>query len=170
MGYSMPVAIGTAFANKNKNIYSINGDGGFHMSVQSLMLISQYNLPIKVIVMNNSALGMITQFQDLYFDGRLSGTSSKGGYVVPNIKDLTAAYGMTYFLIIENDLNNKTLMDSIFASRNCIVEYKTEGLTTVSPKLEYNKPIEMPIPLLNEEEHKANMFIEIKKDTSKKNS
>ncbi len=152
MGFSLPAAVGTAFANPDKEIFSINGDGGFHMSTQSLMLISQYNLPIKVIVINNSALGMITQFQHLYFDGRMSGTTIKGGYVVPNIKNISAAYGLEYFKISEDDLKNKILMDSIFSTRNCIIEYLTEGLTTVSPKLEYNKPIEMPIPLLSEEE------------------
>lgn len=158
MGFSLPAAVGIAFGNIDKNIYSINGDGGFHISTQSLMLISQYNLPIKVIVLNNSVLGMITQFQELYFGGRLSGTSFKGGYVVPNIKDISAAYGLTYFRITESDLTNKVLMSKIFSSRNCIIEYKTDGLTTVSPKLEYNKPIEMPIPLLPEDEHNDNML------------
>jgi len=159
MGFSMPVAIGISFADKDKTIYSINGDGGFHISIQSLMLISQYNLPIKVIVINNNALGMITQFQELYFEGRMSGTTGVGGYVVPNIVDLAAAYGLSYYLINVDDLENKVLMDSIFSSRNCIIEYRTNGLTTVSPKLEYNKPIQMPIPLLPEEEQNANMLI-----------
>ncbi len=159
MGFSMPVAIGTAFANVDKSIYSINGDGGFHMSTQSLMLISQYNLPIKVIVMNNSALGMITQFQNLYFGGRMSGTTGGGGYVVPRIKELAAAYGLVYYCVNEQDLNNSTLLDEIFSNRNCIIEYITTGLTTVSPKLEYNKPINMPIPLLPEVEQEENMKI-----------
>ena len=102
---------------------------------------------------------MITQFQHLYFDGRLSGTTIKGGYLVPKIKDLAAAYELTYYCINENDLMNIALMNKIFSSRNCILEYKTKGLTTVSPKLEYNKPIDEPIPLLPEEEQIANMLI-----------
>jgi len=163
MGFSIPAAVGTSFANPDKTIFSINGDGGFHISTQSLMLISQYNLPVKVIVINNNALGMITQFQHLYFDSRMSGTTIKGGYVVPNIKDISAAYGLTYYGIKENDLSNEALMTEIFTSRNCIVEYLTEGITTVSPKLEYNKPIEMPIPLLPAAEHVANMFVADKK-------
>ena len=106
---------------------------------------------------------MITQFQQLYFGGRLSGTTYKGGYVVPNIKDISAAYGLTYYRLTETDLIHEELMNEIFTSRNCIVEYITGGLTSVSPKLEYNKPIEMPIPLLPEEEHDANMYFEKKK-------
>ncbi len=159
MGFSLPASVGTSFANPKKTIFSINGDGGFHISTQSLMLISQYNLPIKVIVINNQALGMITQFQQLYFDGRLSGTSYSGGYVVPNIKDIAAAYGLPYYAIEESDLVNETLMQEIFSLNNCIVEYITSGLTTVSPKLEYNKPIHTPIPLLPEDEQNANMLI-----------
>lgn len=159
MGFSLPASVGTSFANPNKTIFSINGDGGFHMATQSLMLISQYKLPIKVIVINNQALGMITQFQQLYFNGRLSGTSVNGGYVVPSIKDIAAAYGLSYFKIQELDLVNELLMNEIFSNNNCVVEYVTEGLTTVSPKLEYNKPIEMPIPLLPEDEQNANMLI-----------
>jgi acetolactate synthase-1/2/3 large subunit len=158
MGFSIPVAIGTSFANPKKNIFSINGDGGFHMSVQSLMLISQYNLPIKIIVLNNSALGMITQFQKLYFDGRMSGTTGVGGYVVPNIKDMASSYGLPYYCLKLDDLDNKDLMDKIFSYRNYIIEYKTIGLTTVSPKLEYNKPIQTPIPLLPEDEQNDNML------------
>jgi len=159
MGFSLPAAVGTAFANQDKEIYSINGDGGFHMSTQSLMLISQYDLPIKVIVINNSSLGMITQFQHLYFDGRMPGTTIKSGYLVPNIRDISAAYGLVYFKVIESELRNKILMDNIFSYRNCIIEYLMEGFTTVSPKLEYNKPIEMPLPLLSEEEQNENMQI-----------
>ena len=162
MGFSMPAAIGTAFANMNKTIYSINGDGGFHISIQSLMLISQYNLPIKVFVMNNNALGMITQFQESYFEGRMSGTTGIGGYVVPTIKHIADAYKLSYYLIEENDLKNENLMNEIFSLRNCIIEYKTKGLTTVSPKLEYNQPIQKPYPFLSDEEQKGNMLNEIR--------
>lgn len=152
MGFSLPVSIGISFANPVKNIYSINGDGGFHMAIQSIMLISQYNLPIKVIVMNNKSLGMITQFQHLYFDDRMSGTTIQGGYRVPDIKSLSVAYDLPYFCISEKDLSNHDLMTQIFSLRNAIVEYVIEGLTTVSPKLEYNKPIDKPTPLLLENE------------------
>lgn len=153
MGFSLPVSIGLSFANPVDTIYSINGDGGFHMAVQSLMLISQYNLPIKVIVMNNRSLGMITQFQQLYFGGRMSGTTPQGGYLVPDIRHLAASYGLPYFLISEKELQDRTLLKAIFSSRNAIIEYTISGLTTVSPKLEYNKPIDQPTPQLPEEEY-----------------
>lgn len=160
MGFSLPVAIGCSFANPNKKVFSINGDGGFHMAIQSLMLISQYNLPIKVIILNNASLGMITQFQHLYFDDRMCGTTLNGGYRVPDIKSLSTAYGLPYFRLTVDRLDDPDLREEMQAAHNCIIECVVEGLTSVSPKLEYDKPISKPLPLLPEEEYKENMLSE----------
>lgn len=157
MGYSLPAAIGMAFAHPDKTIYAICGDGGFHMSVQSLMLISQYHLNIKVIVMNNSALGMITEFQHLYFNDRMAGTTAEGGYLVPNIQLMAESYGMKYGLVTEADLQDDEKVKQTISASN-LIEVRIDGLTTVSPKLEYNKPIESPIPLLDEDEMKEALF------------
>lgn len=159
MGFSIPAAIGFAFENPHRKIYSINGDGGFHISTQSLMLISQYNLPIKVFVLNNSSLGMITQFQELYFNNLKAATVEKGGYLVPGIKHIAAAYSIPYFRLTEYDLNDSDLIEEIMALRNCIVEYVIDGVTKVSPKLEYNKSIENPSPELPNDELLGNMLI-----------
>ncbi len=152
MGYSLPSSIGISFADPFKDIISINGDGGFHIAIQSLMLISQYDLPIKVIVMNNQALGMITQFQHLYFDGKMSATISNEGYLVPKIKDIANAYNLKYYKIKESDLENSELIREIFDNRNCIIEYFIDGLTTVCPKLEFNQAIYNPSPQISIEE------------------
>lgn len=149
MGFSMPVAIGMAFANPKKRIYCINGDGGFHMALQSLLVISQYNLNIKVIVMNNESLGMITQFQHLYFNDNMAGTTAKGGYLVPNIGDVAHSVGFSYYQMDENNMDKSILSSDGYA----LIDYQIDGLTIVSPKLEYNKPIDMPLPLLCEEEY-----------------
>ena len=150
MGYSLPASVGAAFANPSQNIFSINGDGGFHMALQSLMLISQYNLPIKVIVLNNNALGMITQFQELYFDKRTVGTTAEGGYLVPEIQKISEAYNLKYFKITKENIDDKKYMDEVFSVRNGIIEFLIEGETKVFPKLEYNQPINRTSPLLKE--------------------
>lgn len=155
MGYSLPAAIGVAFANPHKTIYALCGDGGFHMSLQSLMVISQYHLPIKVIVLNNSTLGMITQFQHLYFNDLMAGTTADGGYLVPDIKALACSYGLKYDVLTGNSSLEE--VKRVIADSN-LIECKIAGLTTVCPKLEYNKPIESPIPLLSEEEMKSIKF------------
>ena len=79
MGFSLPISAGIAMASPEKRVISINGDGGFHMASQSLMLISQYNLPVITFIVNNESLGMITQFQSLYFNGRMNATTNGGG-------------------------------------------------------------------------------------------
>lgn len=148
MGFSLPVAIGIAFANPCKTIYCLNGDGGFHMAIQSLLVISQYQLNIKVIVLNNESLGMITQFQHLYFADRMFGTTHNGGYLNPDLASLSKAYGLDY-VELEND---KADYSTLKRQGPIIVNCKISGLTTVSPKLEYNKPINMPSPQLSEGE------------------
>lgn len=144
MGFSLPVAIGVAFANPSKEIYCLNGDGGFHMAIQSMLLISQYNLNIKVIVLNNASLGMITQFQHLYFDERMAGTTAKGGYLIPDMSAIAKAYGFIYQMLTSDKLYK--LKDVLNVDKPVLVDYQIEGLTTVSPKLEYNKPIYRPTP------------------------
>lgn len=151
MGFSMPVAIGMAFANPSKRIYCINGDGGFHMAVQSLLVISQYNLNIKVVVMNNESLGMITQFQHLYFNDNMAATTAKGGYLVPSIEAIANSVGFPYYQMNEYSIDKETLSKEGFA----LIDYHIYGLTTVSPKLEYNKPIDKPLPLLSDEEYET---------------
>ncbi len=153
MGYSIPFAIGLSFGDKNKRIFSIMGDGGFHISTQGLMVISRYNLPIKIIVINNKSLGMITQFQSLYFHSNMVGTTEKGGYFVPDIEAIAKAYSLKYYKLREEDLSNFEIFGEIFGdNRTCVVEYLTDGLTMVSPKLEYDSPIYNPTPKLGEKE------------------
>lgn len=160
MGFSLPVAIGIAFADSKKTIYCINGDGGFHMAVQSLMLISQYKLNIEVIVMNNEALGMITQFQHLYFDNRLAATVPTGGYMAPDVEALARAYHVDFYRLTAFDLNAAiNPLSSLPAGKPCVIEFVIHGLTTVSPKLEFNKPISELTPQLEEKEYNDAMDI-----------
>ena len=151
MGYSMPVAIGLNFTDVRHRTYCLCGDGGFHMSLQALGVIAQYHLPIKVIIMNNVSLGMITQFQHLYFKDNMVGTTKEGGYVVPSFKEMVKAYGIQYARMTKEDLNDSLRFRKIIEGAN-VIEYFIEGLTTVSPKLEYNQPIENPIPFLPDDE------------------
>lgn len=146
MGFSLPISAGITMANPKRRAISINGDGGFHMASQTLMLISQYNLPVIAFIVNNESLGMITQFQTLYFEKRMNATTEKGGYKTPDFQRLAEAYGLKYYRIDEESLQDKSVMYKIFNERNCVVDFWTNGLTTISPKLEYNKPIYKPTP------------------------
>ena len=160
MGYAIPIAVGASFSDKsNKSIWAIVGDGGLHISTQSLMLISQYKLPIKVIVLNNHALGMIAQFQDLYFDERKVATTKEGGYLVPDIKSLAKSYNLKYYRLDKNNINDlEKIMKSVEA---CLVEVVIDEKTVVCPKLEVNTPIEDLNPKLDKKELQEMMLIKL---------
>ena len=152
MGFAMPAAIGIAFANPKKTIYCVTGDGGFHMAIQSMLTIAQYTLNIKLVVINNATLGMITQFQHLYFNDRMYGTTKAGGFINPDLKTMAKAYGLSYSEYTSDSLNVFKTTDGPE-----MINYVVRGLTTVSPKLEYNKPIDKPSPQLPDEEYQSVM-------------
>ena len=129
MGFSLPISAGIAMANQNRRVISISGDGGFHMASQSLMLISQYNLPVIAVILNNQSLGMITQFQSLYFEGRMNATTQEGGYCTPDFMKMSEAYGLKYYRIDGAMLEDKELMSDIFSNKNCVVEFITDSGT-----------------------------------------
>ncbi len=74
MGYSLPAAIGVQIGNPNRKVISINGDGGFQMNIQELITAVYYKLPIKIIIINNSYLGMVRQWQELFHKEKYSFT------------------------------------------------------------------------------------------------
>ena len=90
MGFGLPAAIGAQFAHPDKLVISLVGDGGFQMSIPELSTIASYGLPIKIIVMNNGYLGMVRQWQTLFYNNRLSAVTLD---CFPDAEKLAAAYG-----------------------------------------------------------------------------
>jgi acetolactate synthase-1/2/3 large subunit len=165
MGFSLPTAIGAAFAtNMARPIFAIVGDGGLHMSMQSLLLISQYHLPVKIILLNNRSLGMITQFQDLYFDKRKSGTTKDSGYLVPEFSAVARACGLPYAHFADDDFDVGDVLGNLIAAHGPgLIEFDVGEDTVVYPKLEMNMPIEDIDPKLSSEELRAAMIIDVLK-------
>jgi len=90
MGFGLPAAIGAQMARPDKLVFSIVGDGGFQMSIPELATIVNHALPIKIVVMNNGYLGMVRQWQTLFYNNRLSEVELSG---FPDAEKLAAAYG-----------------------------------------------------------------------------
>jgi acetolactate synthase-1/2/3 large subunit len=90
MGFGLPAAIGAQFARPDKLVFSIVGDGGFQMSIPELATIANHGLPIKIIVVNNGYLGMVRQWQELFYNNRLSQVEIVG---FPDAEKLAGAYG-----------------------------------------------------------------------------
>ena len=70
MGFSLPAAFGAKIANPDKQVIAVMGDGGFQMNLQELATVVQENVALKVMVLNNSFLGMVRQWQEMFFDRR----------------------------------------------------------------------------------------------------
>jgi len=90
MGFALPAAMGAKLGEVNKEVIAVIGDGGFQMTVQELGTIMQYNIPVKIVLLNNNFLGMVRQWQQLFFDKRYSFTEMKN----PNFVALTEAYNI----------------------------------------------------------------------------
>lgn len=157
MGFALPAAIGASIGTK-KRVVVIAGDGGIQMNIQELEVIKRRNLPIKIFVLNNKNLGMVRQFQELYFDKRYLGTVDD--YSVPDLVSISKAYAIDAKTITDIDNIDKEL-ELIFSNNkpeliNIILP--TEE-TTVEPKLIVNKPIEDMHPFIDKVELEQLMII-----------
>jgi acetolactate synthase-1/2/3 large subunit len=90
MGFGVPAAMGVAFTYPGRPVVAIVGDGGFQMTIQELGTIAQYNLPVKVILLNNQFLGMVRQWQELFFESRYAST----GLTNPDFTKIAEGFGV----------------------------------------------------------------------------
>lgn len=88
MGYALPAAMGAAVAVPNQRVLAVIGDGGFQMTLQELGTIAQWKLPVKIVILNNNFLGMVRQWQQLFFDKRYSSVEMEN----PDFLKLAEAY------------------------------------------------------------------------------
>ena len=126
MGFSLPAAIGVYYGSK-KPVVCFNGDGGIQMNLQELQFIKREQLPIKVIVINNNALGMIRGFQEANFDRNYSQTIEGKGYMAPDFEKIATAFDLTY-IKIENisELNCELLADNTCILMEVLIPVETE--------------------------------------------
>ncbi|WP_334072094.1 MULTISPECIES: thiamine pyrophosphate-binding protein [Paenibacillus] len=155
MGFALPAAIGAALADK-REVLVIAGDGGIQLNIQELDTITRLNLPVKIVVLNNSSLGMVRQFQDLYMDGRQQSTVNKN----PSFIDIARAYGIpSYRVDSKEDL---TVIDDFLSIQGpSFLEVILKKNTEVHPKLVVNRPIEDMFPYLERDELKKLMQIDL---------
>ena len=159
MGFALPAAIGAAFAEPNRQIIVIVGDGGFQINIQELQTIVRNNLNIKMVILNNQSLGMVRQFQEIYFNGRTEGTLV--GYNNPDFIKIADAYGIVGFrLQMHKDIEGK-LNQFLAQPTYSILEVSLSSDTCVEPKLIVNDPIEDQDPKLSRNELREMMFIKL---------
>jgi acetolactate synthase-1/2/3 large subunit len=91
MGFGFPAAIGARFANPGQKVWAVVGDGGFQMTLSELATAQIHRLPVKCLVVNNNYLGMVRQWQEMFFENRYSGVDLEGN---PDFVKLAQAYGV----------------------------------------------------------------------------
>ncbi len=123
MGFGLPSAIGAQIAKPQEKVVCVVGDGGFQMTFQELMMVKQYQLPLKVLLINNSYLGMVRQWQEMFNDGRYSFVDLS---LSPDFSKIAQAYGIAFArLETKADLDDK--LGQLIESKDpviieCIVE------------------------------------------------
>ena len=90
MGFGLPAAVGAQLGKPERTVVTFIGDGGFQMTLQELGTIAQENIPVKIVILNNHFLGMVRQWQELFFEKRYSFTEIKS----PDFVALANAYGI----------------------------------------------------------------------------
>lgn len=147
MGYSLPSAIGAYYGCGKKPVVCFTGDGGLQMHIQELQYLAREQLPVTIFVLNNSSLGMIRHFQEMYFDGRFFQTKPEGGYSSPSFDQIAKAYGIPGYSLHSEDLSD---LDKFLPIEGpVLIEIRMEQDTYVFPKLEFGKPNQDQEPLLD---------------------
>jgi acetolactate synthase I/II/III large subunit len=118
MGFALPAALGAKLAMPHKEVIAVIGDGGYQMTVQELGTIMQYKIPVKILVLNNSFLGMVRQWQQLFHDKRYSFTEMQN----PNFVKLAEAYSIPANKVSDRDKLKNALQEMIDAKTPYFLE------------------------------------------------
>ncbi|HWR68701.1 MAG TPA: biosynthetic-type acetolactate synthase large subunit, partial [Desulfomonilia bacterium] len=138
MGYGFPAAIGAQVAFPERTVIDIAGDGSIQMNIQELATVVQYNLPVKVMIINNGFLGMVRQWQSLFYKGRYSHTSMA---VSPDFVKLAEAYGASG-LRVENPADVEDAIRQALAIKGPVfVDFRVEPEEDVYPMVPAGAPI-----------------------------
>lgn len=129
MGFGFPAAVGAAVANPDKQVICIAGDGSIQMNIQELGTISAYNIPVKVVILNNHYLGMVRQWQELFYDRRYSATPMKN----PDFIKVAGAYGVAGRMIDKQEDVESALKEMLDHKGAYFLEVRIEPEENVYP-------------------------------------
>jgi len=129
MGYGFPASIGAKIANPGKEVILIAGDGSIQMNIQELATLSTYNLNVKIIILNNGYLGMVRQWQELFYDRRYAGTPLKN----PDFVKVAEGYGIDGIRVEKiSDVEN-SVKKILLAKKSIVADFRIEPEENVFP-------------------------------------
>ncbi len=129
MGCALPMATGVKLARPDERVWAIMGDGGFQMNMQELGVIMEYGVDIKILLFNNGYLGMVRQWQTLFYDGRYAGTPLKN----PDFGAIAGAYGIPYRRVTEKEQVADAIKEAAEHKGAIMVEFLCDPSEIVLP-------------------------------------
>jgi acetolactate synthase I/II/III large subunit len=133
MGFGLPAAIGAKIAFPDKHVIDIAGDGSIQMNIQELATARQYNCPVKVAILNNGYLGMVRQWQELFYGKRYSSTVME---TVPDFVELARAYGAVGLRATKKSEVEAVIKEALATDNVVIMDFKVareEGVYPMVP-------------------------------------
>jgi acetolactate synthase I/II/III large subunit len=138
MGFGLPASIGAQLADPNACVVAVLGDGGFQMSTQELAVIAEFKLPIKIAIFNNKALGMVRQWQEIFYQERYSHSKNP---VQPSFVKLAEAYGIKGFEINSESEAHAVLDEVLHDNEPVLLDFRVDGDENVYPMIAPGKGI-----------------------------
>jgi len=137
MGFALPAAIGAQIGCPDEQIWVTVGDGGFQMNAQELATVVQEKLPLKIAILNNGYLGMVRQWQQLFFEGRYSGTPLLG----PDFAKLAEAYGIASLTVREKSGVVPAVSKALAIDGPVLIDFQVEQEENVYPMVAPGAPV-----------------------------
>ncbi|MDR7909562.1 acetolactate synthase large subunit [Bacillus velezensis] len=132
MGFGLPAAIGAQLADRNATVVAILGDGGFQMTLQELDVIRQLNLPVKVVILNNECLGMVRQWQEIFYEERYSESKFSAQ---PDFVKLSEAYGIKGIRISSEEEAEEELKKALSSKEPAVIDVRVAKSEKVFPMI-----------------------------------
>lgn len=130
MGFGLPAAIGAKIGRPDATVIDVSGDGGFQMTMQELATAVSDDVPVVICILNNGYLGMVRQWQDLFWNKRYSFTNIE---VQPDFKLLAEAFGAVGMRVTEKDEIEPALREAIACGRPAVIDFRTSAQENVYP-------------------------------------
>ena len=138
MGFGFPAAIGAQLGRPGELVIAIVGDGGFQMTLSELATMRNLDLPVKIVVINNHYLGMVRQWQNMFYDERYSGVDLEGN---PDFARLAEAYGVKGYRITRPADVRRVLKAALEHDGPCLVDAEVEKHDNVFPMIPAGAPL-----------------------------
>ena len=138
MGFGLPAAIGAQIACPDKLVVDVAGDGSIQMNIQEMATAVQYGLPVKIVILNNKYLGMVRQWQELFYDKRYSSTLMEHA---PDFVKLAEAYGATGLRASKPEDVIPVLKNGLSSKKTVIMEFVVEEEEGVYPMVPAGAPL-----------------------------